>query len=1375
MKETIFKFCHLSLVVHHPDMSDPSINYTKNADQWNKCLRQIFFMIQSEIKYLNDQIKRYNQNPEFPSILITLSSRLCYLIFWDENFWSDKTSSDDQQPSAKKVKRSNKLQSLMNLIEIGGVNKFCWRWFIVFADLLECYTNVLLADDYQPILQLLSDFQVIIQYPIQVKYFIKCCRALLEKEDELYRSTVGSRILNREFCDGIWNKITETTFRLSTANTSVSSEFHSLLALLIKHRKFASMGFIKNVLQTYSTNSIKSSNLSVVTLIAIFETINVDSLENSKQLICDFLTWLHPSNRRICLKSALTNYDQISVANKARITVLCLLTSSEKRILQSEKDEESSIQTEYDQEIREIEKNIQLKSLNTIIEMIQPEVHHEEFIQLPTNVTSVLNEELYDHFSGLVSFDHSGGDVAMENLNKTENIIKLLQNTEFCLEILDNLIKYGALNEEKFKNIIFAKKLKLMLQSIELIFNDLTGQSVTETIDILDSLHAVFAPKFHSFLSRFIRIKESTNVIKWILSKSENVDLKSTKTFELIDLNELEGKERCKAKALTLIANIGEYDDQFLSPSSDLINMDIEFNFESNVDVNILIRILSIFCRHRLSKNRAGWVMQHIMDLCMEHHNNQSISKAVIDLLSNPYKNFNHLSLLKNCMIALQSFLTKCLIKIYSPSVAIKVINQVAHLAQCFNEHLDAEFQNIYLTFGDFIQIPNLNVQLAVIRCMKFLFNTDWLKSSKKNDFTTIMIFHKSIHDSIDLKKLSKIENNSKDYKKNVIAINIHLLSSISSVNYSFRKRCLFSLLEFTQSERVSTAQLKHILAKSCEQMNIKNLSPIDDNLEYLIENWVIKKFEINDFPWMLTKSLTRDEFLQKNKRIFVASILEHNVKLLNDFAEILKTPINDLVSEAYPICLAKLLPFYTQCLRSRKQMAKLLQFQANLHTQLDEYEIMKRIKNHQKEIIESLFLTIWDRDEFIKMFKLSILFNEEDNSDPINYASFEGCIGYVILKNGTEGVCGTSFFERPDYILSVMNAIKTRIQLSIVNEDRLKYIYRYFILFNMEIGYLISGGCTDSHQLSDFRNFLLLDFCYYSMNLIESNDCQFQSIAVLRQFKEVCKKIIPYWSQYFQQHLSVVVTKLIPLCVHNNESILEIAQEILKFLIVDHWIDLKESIELLDDFPGDKIFDNIRKVHKKVKYQNQDICLRFEIDHFLKIKNREVEGLVALKNQLASNKENLIGLYNNLTKMRGFSEDCEKSVIHRLIGELLECVQSDDPKKSHEAAKCLGELGSSDLTTLVLKPNNHSSTNRQITSLSEACINLCSIAIDQLYELLIHKDIEIVKIVYETCYLIARTKIGKKYISEFSIIYTLIRTFLILQFFLSFQEKNPN
>lgn len=75
----------------------------------------------------------------------------------------------------------------------------------------------------------------------------------------------------------------------------------------------------------------------------------------------------------------------------------------------------------------------------------------------------------------------------------------------------------------------------------------------------------------------------------------------------------------------------------------------------------------------------------------------------------------------------------------------------------------------------------------------------------------------------------------------------------------------------------------------------------------------------------------------------------------------------------------------------------------------------------------------------------------------------------------------------------------------------------------------------------------------------------------------------------------------------------------------------------------------------------------------------------VVLNLQLSNKKRDLEDMYNNLV-----DNPNENSNLHRLIAKLLHTVQRSDVGKSVEAAKCLGEFGPHDLSTITLKSESH-------------------------------------------------------------------------------------
>lgn len=115
--------------------------------------------------------------------------------------------------------------------------------------------------------------------------------------------------------------------------------------------------------------------------------------------------------------------------------------------------------------------------------------------------------------------------------------------------------------------------------------------------------------------------------------------------------------------------------------------------------------------------------------------------------------------------------------------------------------------------------------------------------------------------------------------------------------------------------------------------------------------------------------------------------------------------------------------------------------------------------------------------------------------------------------------------------------------------------------------------------------------------------------------------------------------------------------------------------------------------------------------------------------------------IYKDLKNIRGFSEDCDNSVLHRLINSLLNFVNSVDENKRIEAVKCLGELGPSDLTTMVLKNWSNTDIYREAKTFEESAENLLIGIIKKLISFFVHPDIRVVGKVSDVCLHIMSTK----------------------------------
>lgn len=131
-------------------------------------------------------------------------------MFWDEEFWNNSGLAENEtgESSCKRIKKSNKIQSLLDLI-VHNVNggQMNWRWLVILSELINSYPNVVEnKEDILKILSIVVNFQVTIQYPLQIKTVLKCCETLIKNEVKLLKE-------DQLGLQDLWDKLTTTCYR----------------------------------------------------------------------------------------------------------------------------------------------------------------------------------------------------------------------------------------------------------------------------------------------------------------------------------------------------------------------------------------------------------------------------------------------------------------------------------------------------------------------------------------------------------------------------------------------------------------------------------------------------------------------------------------------------------------------------------------------------------------------------------------------------------------------------------------------------------------------------------------------------------------------------------------------------------------------------------------------------------------------------------------------------------------------------------------------------------------------------------------------------------------------------------------------------------
>lgn len=100
-KLVLFKICHLSIVVHYPRahtdethtfITDtarcvPVINYVHNMQAWNKQLRNMHHIVESEIKESARNVGRSQTVPNLCNTFVSMAAALCAMV-WESVIFS---------------------------------------------------------------------------------------------------------------------------------------------------------------------------------------------------------------------------------------------------------------------------------------------------------------------------------------------------------------------------------------------------------------------------------------------------------------------------------------------------------------------------------------------------------------------------------------------------------------------------------------------------------------------------------------------------------------------------------------------------------------------------------------------------------------------------------------------------------------------------------------------------------------------------------------------------------------------------------------------------------------------------------------------------------------------------------------------------------------------------------------------------------------------------------------------------------------------------------------------------------------------------------------------------------------------------------------
>lgn len=690
------------------------------------------------------------------------------------------------------------MQGITDLIEIKP-KVFCWRWLAILAQLLVDHPYRLTDEDFQPLLQLLLDFQSTMEFPVQIQILRRIAKVLLVKESSFY----ASPLINREFCDGIWFKIAQNASRSSVTNRPNLIENTNLLRTLLNYKQLP-IAFIQSVCETILTSSIPRSNQSIRLLITIFRNIGVDTLNHSERFRYDTLNWLHTTSMAIELKN-ISSSDVIDEQLKAELSVLCLLTKvdASKIVGHSVADPVS----EHASHIHDVEAKIMFRCLKKMIFTksstdYEPQSRKaEELLPQPHLIRSIVNEGYCRKFESMLA------DIPMTD-NPFDDVINVVSSLRLFVLILNELIAYKALDQKSLDVSFFTKKIKFKVEQLDLCMTRLgTGRyECKEKMEIIEKLLEVLNDRVHPLLVQLIKSSHSLNsIVVWLNRVVNEQEERNSRCLLLKGYNQLKFEQKIRYQAFSLLCYLSDSDCEAFNTINEY-----EFNLLSNGDLCIVLHLMEAMGNRSKQLQQAEWMFKNLKQLCMLHHKSTPISERIVDCMPIIIEYVNPFGNMTDEMISIvRDFLKKIKKHHYSPRIGVKMLSNLKLIARSYAHQFGIEaFENLFVQMKDFLKYQLYDMQYAAVDSLIRIFDKHWIGDVGATS-VDLKLFQRKYFDFLFTDDDEIVQD--PDGRDRQICVRGQLVIGLISSNFALRKESWFLLVELAVKHQL-TAGMNRVI-----------------------------------------------------------------------------------------------------------------------------------------------------------------------------------------------------------------------------------------------------------------------------------------------------------------------------------------------------------------------------------------------------------------------------------------------------------------------------------------------------------------------------------------------------------------------------------
>ncbi|XP_050361625.1 serine-protein kinase ATM [Nymphalis io] len=1239
-KSLFFKLLQTAILIHHPLGKTQNVNgsLAYNWSVWNKHLFSIMEIICLEVNFIQKTRKNNDSSFIHCNYFYYTAASVFYQIF--------NTAEEDKEEeagnSAKKIKLSfNKNKSFTDLVEELRLNNAPWIGIILMY--VKHFDYAISSDEY---IQLLSTLESIVSGNRDLNW--ECFEGLTCLViKNLISSPEYKQQDNYEVYLTLWNTCIRNATVANAAHTVMHKIIQVILSLVpLKHQH------VQPLLMLYLEKGMPVNDYTLKTLNICFHKFYRKCCNLDVRKKC--FTWL--------------TYEDIAtldsgILKEFLIRLICNENLPVKQICDNETEFDI-----YDCIFMNIEKGILYSEFEYDVTK-SPEVTVTD-----AKENFEINYEVYNMI--LVYLEQVLSKIIQKLINGDVKCMEFVKHVNLMIAFTDSLLNHNLKTISEIENMslysIFKNALIHMYAALAQTLK--SEAQIRDKVMLLKYVQDILQKDYNPLINKEIRKhieEECFHIINDVVKKdiaSEDGD----SYYECdVEYSAIGLKQNCVYLLATYCRKQSTYTDDI---AKFILDRDL-YNFTSNFEIDCALRCIQILNDVTVERRPLDLIFSLMQDMCKDLFRNPKATRGLLrtlDCMLEQIWSHNDDMIRQNCLIMIKGYLHRCMKM--PPDVAAIVYKCVAKILN-FNNNINVDLQN------SFKQALNEKI-IGNNHCIRlYCCHLLTLTAGKIHDQDI-----QSLADNLmDIFVINISDNNDSvlnDESLNRTITVLRCFYVLATTNKSYVHDIIIKILLFQNEKVMDKNMVKKMLNLLTQKVTSSEIDVyMNVNILRVLHCWCKRNKRFDTLPLYLFGLDKFDDFIVKHVKWLVSTdiLWQHNGVVGNsDVFEQLKIRSKKTDEDMIEMCFCNIILL---CLP---------------HIVIDKYKLVNE-KHFSIKTTEHANIMFHSTRHILKNERWSNLFVEN--------------LGELLLlivmhisdHDGAAELFQVHFVCKPDtytYSKRVFSAI-LKFFGELIDGNIMQYLCENQPLVILNILFKLWDNVL-REKVFDFK--VLIFHAYLSF--VDHIPLGYTSDAILCNFlcTSVAHAIKDSHSEdevkIFVKGLKIIIVKMLtrtPINVENIQrstlskivSILNIkfykgyteCKSLLDYITTDLKDTLTESVDIVD-------YINLMSDGVEVATKTSKRMFLNELETYtLSLSNASQSSLYKMSQFLKRNKRFIKDLYTDLN-VKGFSEDCETSLLHKIIYALTNVLKSEtDEKIIVEACNCLAEVGAYDMKTLVTVP----------------------------------------------------------------------------------------